>query len=284
MILAICGPTGVGKTLVSIKLAKILDAIIINYDAMQIYKNNDIATAKISENEKENIPHYLLDIKDITDNYSVYDFQQDARLIIENNKDKNIIFVGGTGLYLKAALFDYRFNKEEQNNETYDNYTNEELYNLCIKKNRNLKIHINNRKRLIRFLNKDVTDLVEPKLLYDCYFIGLTTNRETLYQNINDRVDKMINNGLIEEAKSHYEKNINSNAYNTIIGYKELNLYFKEELELDDAIVLIKQKTRHYAKRQYTFYHNQLPVNWFNIDYKNIDHTIEEILNHIKRC
>ena len=127
MILAIVGPTGVGKTRLSIELAKKYHAIIINCDAMQVYQGMDIGTAKIKESEKEGIPHYLFDIKDVTDNYTVYDYQKDARKIIEAHKDQNIIFVGGTGLYLKAALYSYEFNEENTTTNEYEELTNDEL-------------------------------------------------------------------------------------------------------------------------------------------------------------
>ena len=113
--------------------------------------------------EKEGIKHYLFDICNLEDNYTIFDYQKDARKIIEENKEKNIIFAGGSGLYLKSALFDYRFSNDEDNN-TYDNLTNEELYDLCIKKDKNMNIHVNNRKRLIRFLNRKEENVVEPKL------------------------------------------------------------------------------------------------------------------------
>ena len=155
MIIAIVGPTGVGKTKLSVKLAKKYNAIIINCDAMQVYKKMDIGTAKIKENEKEGIPHYLFDIKDVTDNYTVYDYQKDARNLITKYKNRNIIFVGGTGLYLKAALYSYEFKEENSNKNNYEALTNEALYTLALKKDPHMNIHKNNRKRLIRFLTPD---------------------------------------------------------------------------------------------------------------------------------
>ena len=133
MILAIVGPTGVGKTKLSVELAKKYKAIIINSDAMQVYKGMDIGTAKITEEEKEGIPHYLFDIKDVEENYTVYDYQLDARKIIEENQDKNIIFVGGTGLYLKAALYSYEFSEEDTTTNEYESSGTEESINTGIK-------------------------------------------------------------------------------------------------------------------------------------------------------
>ena len=133
MILSIVGPTGVGKTKLSVELAKKYDAIIINNDAMQVYKGMNIGTAKPTKEEIDNVKHYLLDFVDINKNYTVFDYQKDARKVLEENKEKNIIFVGGTGLYLKAALFDYRFAEEADEND-YSEYSNDELYELAIKK------------------------------------------------------------------------------------------------------------------------------------------------------
>ena len=280
MILAIVGPTGVGKTKLSIELAKKYNAIIINNDAMQVYKEMNIGTAKPTEKEKENIKHYLLDFLDINENYSVYDYQKDARKVLEENKDKNIIFVGGTGLYLKATLFDYHFDEEDSSND-YSNYTNEELYELALKKDSDVNIHKNNRQRLERFLNKTNTKVVEPKLLYDVIFIGLTTDRDNLYKRIDDRVDQMFDEGLLEEVKNIYDRKINSKAVNTAIGYKELYKYFNNEISLEEAKDLIKKNSRHYAKRQYTWFNNQMNIKWFNTDYNNFNNTINQVEEYI---
>lgn len=282
MIICIVGPTGVGKTQLSIALAQKYNAIIINCDAMQIYKDLNIGTAKITEEEKENIPHFLFDIKNINEEYSVYDYQKDARALIEKHKDKNIIFVGGTGLYLKAALYDYRFNEETKKND-YSYLSDEELYNLVLKKDSHTKIHPHNRVRLERFLNK--TDIIKypPVKLYNHLIIGLTTNREELYERINNRVDKMIDNGLIEEVKKFYNQGLKTKPLLSGIGYKELYKYFDKQLSLTEAIELIKKNSRHYAKRQYTFFNNQLNVTWFNVDFNNFQNTINEITSYIER-
>lgn len=284
MIIVISGPTGVGKTKLSIELAKHYNAIIINGDAMQVYKKMDIATAKIKEEEKENIPHYLFDICELEDNYSIYDYQKDARKIIEENKDKNIIIVGGSGLYQKALLYDYKLDVENNVNNNYDNLSNEELYNLALKIDSNLDIHPNNRKRLIRFLNKDkVTDKTD-KILYDnVIFLGLTTSRENLYNIINNRVDEMVKEGLIEEAKYFYDKKVNCKALDTVIGYKELFKYFNNELTLDEALDLIKKNSRHYAKRQYTWFNHQVPTIWIETDYINFNNTINKAIDIINK-
>lgn len=281
MILCVVGPTGVGKTKLSVMLAKRYDAIIVNADAMQIYKGMDIGTAKIKEEEKEGIKHFLFDVADVNYNYTVFDYQRDARKILEENKDKNIIFVGGTGLYLKAALYSYHFNTEDKTVNLYDDLTDEEVYELAMKKDKNVEIHKNNRRRLIRFLNKD-SDVVPLEEIYKATYIGLTTSRENLYNRINDRVDEMINNGLLKEVKSFYDKKVYSKAINTAIGYKELYKYFDGEISLEEATDLIKKNSRHYAKRQYTWFNHQLPVIWFDVNFDDFNKTYEEVVERIE--
>ncbi len=277
MILCIVGPTGVGKTKLSVELAKRYNAIIVNADAMQVYKGMNIGTAKIKENEKENIPHYLFDICDVKTNFTVYDYQKEARKILTEFKNKNIIFVGGTGLYLKAALYNYVFLDEDRNDNTYDDLSNDELYKLALQKDSNMDIHINNRKRLIRFLNKKKGQEEECYPLYKALFIGLTTNRDILYDRINRRVDLMFQEGLEEEARNFYNMNINSKALSTAIGYKELFKYFDGEISLEEAKELIKKNSRHYAKRQYTWFNNQMDVSWFDVNFDNFNDTIMEV-------
>lgn len=284
MIIVIVGPTGVGKTKLSIELAKYYKASIINADAVQIYKDLNIGSAKITEDEKEGIKHYLLDIKNLDEEYSVCDYQRDARRIINDNLNQNIIFCGGTGLYISAALMDYRF-YEDDLNLTYDEYSNEELYELVLKKDNNSKIDKNNRIRMIRFLNKKNIELVEPKLLYkNVIFIGLTTSRDKLYEVINKRVDKMFNDGLIDEVRRLYNKNKNSKILNRAIGYKEVIKYLKQEISLEEAKELIKKNSRHYAKRQYTWFNNKMNIKWFNVNYDNFLETINEIKRYLNGC
>ena len=283
MILAIIGPTAVGKTKLSIELAKKYNAIIINCDAMQVYQGLDIGTAKVTSEEKEGITHELLDFVPVTQNYTVYDYQKDARKLLEKYQGRNIIFVGGTGLYLKSALYDYRFHEETTTN-SYDNLTNEELYNLALAKDKNMTIHPNNRKRLVRFLNKEIQEYVEPKPLYNFKIIGLTTSRDILYDKINKRVDVMFQSGLLTEVKSFYDQGIRSKALETGIGYKELYQYFDNKITLEEAKDLIKKNSRHYAKRQYTFFNHQLDVKWFNTNYEDFSKTIKEVEDYIENC
>ena len=282
MILAIVGPTGVGKTKLSVALAKKFNAIIINADAMQVYKDLNIGTAKVSEEEKEGIDHYLFDIKEVTEEYTVYDYQIDARKLIEQFKDRNIIFVGGTGLYLKSALYDYRFYDEVDNKRDYSNYSNEELYKMVLEKDPNSLIHPNNRVRMERFLDKINIDKIEPVPLYKHMIIGLTTDRDVLYDRINKRVDVMVENGLLDEVKSFYDKKIYSKPLMGGIGYKELYEFFDNKVSLEEALEKIKQNSRKYAKRQYTFFNNQLDVKWFDVDFDNFNNTINEVIDYVE--
>ena len=281
MIICIVGPTGVGKTKLSVELAKKYDAEIINCDAMQVYKGLNIGTAKATKEERQGIAHHLLDFVDVNINYTVADYQRDARKILQENAHKNLIFVGGTGLYLKAALWDYRF-LEEENDTSYEEYSNEELYAMCFKKNPSCDIHVNNRKRLIRFLKrKEESPKATP--IYDAIYIGLTTEKEKLYSKINHRVDQMMDEGLLDEVYQFYHQNIRSKALDTAIGYKELYDYFDRKCSLEEAIEKIKQNSRHYAKRQYTFFKHQLPVVWFDVDYDCFENTIEKVEEYIKQ-
>ena len=289
-VIVILGPTGVGKTKLSIELAKKINGEIINADSTQVYKNLDIATAKVTEAEKDGINHYLFDIKDINEDYTVYDYQKDCRSKIEKiiNNKKIPIIVGGTGLYIKAALFNYEFSYENSS-KTFDEFDTESLYNDLIKIDPNTTIHKNNRKRIIRALNyyENNNNLLSEKkesneLLYNAIFIGLTTDRDILYDRINNRVDKMIENGLIDEAKRLYNSNIRTKAVMTPIGYKELFEYFDGKISLEEAIDLIKQRSRRYAKRQYTWNKHQFNVNWFDVDFNNFNATVEEVIKFLQ--
>ena len=284
MIVVIVGPTGVGKTKMSIELAKYLDAPVINADAVQVYKGLDIGSAKVTKDEMDGVKHYLIDIKDIDEEYNVKEYQNDVRKILEEYKNKNVIICGGTGLYISAALMDYRF-YEDENSETYEEYSNEELYEMVLKKDKFSKIDKNNRVRMIRFLNKKIADTVEPKLLYpNTLFIGLTTSRDKLYARINERVDKMFNDGLVLEVKNLYNKDKDSKILNRAIGYKEVISYLNGEITLEEAKELIKKNSRHYAKRQYTWFNNKMNVKWFDVDFNNFDKTIENVKSYIDSC
>ena len=286
-IIVIVGPTGVGKTKLSIELAKKLDAEIINGDSVAIYKNLDIGSAKPTVEERENIPHHLIDIKTVEEDYSVFDYQKDVRKLIDDitARNKRVIIVGGTGLYIKAALYDYDFDEGTTYNE-YNNLSNEQILNKIKEYTDEVDVHINNRKRLIRLLNKyennETITHNKDKLLYPTKVIGLTTDRNYLYERINNRVDKMINNGLLEEIKSLKPYYLSSRVLNTGIGYKEFYSHLYENKSLEETINEIKQDSRRYAKRQYTFFKHQFDTKWFDVDFNNFNNTIEEVYNYIK--
>ena len=286
MIIVISGPTGVGKTKLSIELAKKYNAEIINADSVQVYKKIDIASAKVTEEEKEGIPHHLFDIKEYDEDYTVYDYQIDARRVLNKllKENKNVIIVGGTGLYIKALLYDYRFNKEEESHK-YDNLTNSELLDKIYKINPNSVVDKNNNRRLVRELinlENGAENKTGDNLLYNnVYFIGLTTDRNILYDRINKRVDIMIENGLVDEVNSLKESFTTSKALKTAIGYKEFIPYFNSEITLDEVINKIKQNSRHYAKRQYTFFKHQFNTIWFNTNYDNFNETVKEVCTYI---
>lgn len=290
MIIVVTGPTGVGKTKLSIRLAKKYDAVIINADAMQIYKGLDIGTAKIKEREKEGIEHYLIDILDVGDSYSIYDYQRDGRYIIDklSEKGKNIILVGGSALYIKALLYDYSF-KSDNIDASYENESTENLYNRLIKLDKNIKIDKNNRRRVIRALNyylENGTSINENvngnNLLYnDTIFIGLTTSRDKLYDIINKRVDNMIKEGLVDEVKYYFDNGLVKRPLLSGIGYKEVISYLNKEISYDKMIELIKKNSRHYAKRQYTFMNNKMNIKWFDVCFSDFNKTINEVENYI---
>ena len=289
-IICIVGPTGVGKTKMSIELAKRYNGEVVNADSTQVFKNLDIATAKVTDIEKDGIPHHLFDIKNIDEDYTVFDYQTDARKVIDDIKKrgKTPIVVGGTGLYIKALFYDYRFENEQEIKETYDDIETSKLYEMLINVDSETCIHPNNRKRIIRALNyyktnnKPMSEKEKTnKMLYNVDFIGLTTDRTNLYERINKRVDSMLADGLLDEARKIYDTNIRSKAVMTPIGYKELFEYFDGLISLEEALELIRKRSRHYAKRQYTWFNNQMNVKWFNVDYSNFNNTIEDVINYL---
>lgn len=288
-IIVIVGPTGVGKTKLSIELAKKLDAEIINGDSVSIYKRLDIGSAKPSIEEREGIPHHLIDIRDVEEEYNVFEYQKDVRNLIEDitSRGKRVIIVGGTGLYIKAALYDYNFTKTEGTDNTYDDLTNEQIFEKIKNYTDNIDVHVNNRKRLVRLLNKyennEVITNNKDKLLYNIITIGLTTDREFLYERINKRVDVMVANGLLKEIESLKEYYNKSRILNSGIGYKEFYNYLFNGEDLTTTLDNIKQDSRRYAKRQYTFFNHQFETNWFNVDFNNFNNTIEEVYKFISK-
>lgn len=282
-IIVIVGPTGVGKTACSIYLAHKYNAEVINADSTGVYKEPLIATAKVTEEEKDGVIHHMLDLVSLDDDFTLYDYQVKGRKILDDliSKNKNVIIVGGSGLYIKALLYDYKLDKTDNVKVDYSKYTNQELKNMADKIDKNNNIHVNNRQRLERYITyykqtgKTIkkTDDINKKL-YNFDIIGLKSDRETLYKRMNDRVDIMLKNGLLDEAKKLKDKK----NFNNIIGYKELNQYFNGLVSLDEAIDLIKQNTRRYSKRQFTWFNNQMKdIKWFDVNYNDFNETIKEI-------
>lgn len=288
-IILIVGPTGTGKTTLSIKLAKKYDAVILNADSTQVYIEPLIATAKIKEHEKENIEHYLFDVVSLNDDYTLYDYQKDGRRLLDRfiSENKNVIIVGGSGLYVKALLYNYVLEDKKEINIDFSEYSNEELKNKVLALDPESDIHVNNRQRLESFLKHyyetgnviKKTDEINNKL-YNFISIGLKSDRETLYKMLDKRVDSMFNEGLLDEAERLYKMNLKN--YTNIIGYKELNEYFNGNISLDEAKELIKRNTRRYAKRQFTWFNNQMKdIKWFNVNYDNFHNTIKEVENYL---
>ncbi|MDO4940478.1 MAG: tRNA (adenosine(37)-N6)-dimethylallyltransferase MiaA [Erysipelotrichaceae bacterium] len=276
-VLTIVGPTAIGKTSFGIECAKAFNGEIISGDSIQIYKGLDIGSGKATKEELNECKHHLIDIKNPDENYSVKQFQDKARQLIEDIscRGKLPIIVGGTGLYIKACLFDFEFFEEEEEDNQYEEFTNQELYNMLMEKDPRAldKIHVNNRKRLVRALNiyekhkigiSEIKDSQEHKCLYDSLIIGLTCSRENLYKKIDSRVDQMMEDGLINEIKNLLDTGIDfSNQSMTGIGYKEFKAYFDKEKTLEECVNDVKTNSHHFAKRQYTYFKNQLNVEWF---------------------
>ena len=285
-IIVIVGPTGVGKTKCSIELAKRLNAEIINGDSVAIYKKLNIGSAKPTIEERSNIPHHLIDIKNPTEDYSVFEYQRDVRKIIEeiDKRGKRIIIVGGTGLYIKAALYDYKFQEETTRND-YNDLSNEELYEKIKSYHIEKLPEKNNRRRLERLLtkleNQEEITHNKDKCLYPIQVYGLTLPREILYERINQRVDKMIEEGLLEEINSLKEDYKVSRILNSGIGYKEFYEYLQNNKSLEETINEIKRNSRRFAKRQYTFFNNQFQISWKNVNLQNFTETIDEIYHNI---
>lgn len=301
-LVVILGPTAVGKTAMSIQLAKRFSGEIISGDSMQIYRGMDIGTAKITKEEMEGIPHHLIDIKNPDESFSAYEFQQLVRRKITEITTRNSLpmIVGGTGLYIQSVIYDYQFIDDSRNetirNELYKRLENEGIEPLYaelkkIDPQAAENIHPNNERRVIRALEiyyttgETMTERKEKQqreLLYDVVLIGLTMDRDVLYKRINKRVDLMVEQGLVEEAKSFYDKGLRNVQSTQAIGYKELFDYFDGNITLDEAIDQIKKNTRHFAKRQLTWFRNKMDVNWFDMTDANAFHeNLEKISEFI---
>jgi len=306
-LLILMGPTAVGKTAVSINLAKKLNGEIISADSMQIYKYMNIGTAKIQKDEMDGIPHYLIDIINPDDNFTVSDFKENANGYIKdiNKSNKLPIVVGGTGLYINSLVYNLNFASVAPNNAIRDKlenwanqHGNEYIHNILSQfdKESSERISINDRKRIIRALEifettgKTMSDYNKNFRTtnddYDLSMICLNMNRDKLYERINHRVDKMLEMGLIDEVKGILDMGYNKNLVSLQgIGYKEIIMYLENEYSLNEAIEKIKQGSRNYAKRQLTWFRRDNRIKWIDVDdYNNVDDltkAIEDLATNI---
>ncbi|MDH6457460.1 tRNA dimethylallyltransferase [Fusobacterium sp. PH5-7] len=295
--LVIAGPTGVGKTDLSIKMAKLLKADIISADSAQVYKGMDIGTAKITTEEMQGIKHYMLDIVEPVKKYNVGDFQKDVDNILKEKetKKKNIILTGGTGLYISSITDglsslpagDPVLREELMKKDI------EELYNelAAVDPQAALDIHKNNRRRVERAL--EVFKLTGEKFSvlakknikgnnYSFLKVALERNRDVLYERINMRVDIMLEKGLLEEVRKLYEKYGDNLRKINIIGYTQLIDYFNNNCTFEEAVENIKRDSRRYAKRQFTWFKNDSSYTWYNLDEMSEEEIIDKITSELK--
>lgn len=305
VVIVIVGPTCSGKTNLSLKFAQLIPSEIISADSRQIYKYLDIGTATPSKQQLEKIPHHLLDILDPSENYDASLFEKDAELLIEQifQKNKTPIVVGGSGLYIKALIdgifdtsakdLDYRKELLQKRLEFGKEFLHEELKKVDPSSSKT--IHPKNWKRVIRALEVLYTtgepiwkhhqmQSTSKEKKYDFKQFGLNWDRKILYENIEKRVDWMIKKGLIYEVKNILEMgyNKNFNSLNTV-GYKEIIQYLDGIISLERAIELIKRNTRHYAKRQLTWFKKDKRIHWFELEnLSELDQVVEEIIHSLK--
>lgn len=261
-VIVIVGPTASGKTKLSVELAKKINAEIINGDSVQVYQRLDIGSAKIKESEKQNIKHHLFDIADPKHTYTVYQFQKDVRKLIEEI-DMPMI-VGGTGLYIKAALYAYEFEEEKHkiSDEAFKDLSNEEIYEKLIQLDPHITIDKHNRRRLVRALELAMQGSLRSKkirkdeLLYDACIIYLDLDRNILEERLHLRLDQQLKEGFIEEVRSLKDDQISINA----IGYREIEQYLNHEIDIDQMKLDIIKKSKQLAKKQKTWFKNQMQV------------------------
>lgn len=291
----ITGPTGIGKTELSLELAKKYKGEIISSDSMQIYKKLNIGTAKIDLN-KTSIPHHMIDIIEPSDNFTVADFKNQAKKIITdiNNKGGLPFLIGGTGLYINSLVYNLDFTETQPDydyrdelREILDQEGSEFLYEKLQDQDRAMaeKIHKNNAQRIIRALeilksgNKKGDNFREENNDYNLIYIGLNMDRAKLYEKINQRVDKMIDLGLVDEVKNLLDEGLDKNSQSLkAIGYKEVISYLDGIIDFDEMVDLIKKNSRHYAKRQLTWFRREKRIKWFD---RESDTILSDIENYI---
>ncbi|MDD6801521.1 MAG: tRNA (adenosine(37)-N6)-dimethylallyltransferase MiaA [Mollicutes bacterium] len=286
MILVLTGPTGSGKTDMAISLAKKLGGAIINADAFQVYRELNIATAKPSEAQRLEVPHFLFDFVPISSSYSVYEYQADLRATIADLQEihKPIIIAGGTGLYIRAGLYDYSFPEEKVVDlSVYEKMDEDTLYAALQKMDPEeaKTIHPHNRIRVLRAIKvylssgkkkSEIKAEQKHQPIYDdVYFFGLNAERAPLYERVNQRVEEMFKAGLVEENRALYEKYGETPRAFQAIGVKELFPYFRGEKNLEECKKEIQKNTRHYVKRQETFFRHQFDIHWITREEEILD-------------
>ncbi|MCO4096286.1 tRNA (adenosine(37)-N6)-dimethylallyltransferase MiaA [Macrococcoides canis] len=299
-LIVIVGPTAVGKTALSIEVAKAVNGEIISGDAIQVYRGMDIGSAKITHEEMEGIPHHLIDILDPDEAYSAAQFKAHAEKLIEDiySRGKTPMIVGGTGLYIQSILYEYEFVEEDNALKKdilckLEQYNKETLYAML--KDRDPKaaaqIHMNNRQRVLRALtyyemhHKSITDQKKSQTLsskYDTFIIGLNMPRPILYDRINHRVLLMIEQGLVQEVSTLLSKGYREKQSMTAIGYKEIIPYIDGEVSLNQAVESLQQNSRNFAKRQLTWFNNQMKIDWFDTDDLSVETITDQIMTNIK--
>lgn len=295
-LIVVVGQTAIGKTKLAIELAKHFDGVVINADAMQVYETLDIATAKVTEKEKDGVEHFLFDLVKPDQNFSVYEFKKQCQDLIQklSLENRRIIITGGSGLYLKALLYDYPLQEQSKIDlSVYEKYTNEQLYEMLLKADRESAeiLHQNNRARVLRALSladndckkSDLLAIQSKKPVYPLHLIGLTCHRDLLYDRINTRVEMMMDQGLLDEAETMYKKYSHlSLTANQIIGYKEFYPYFAGECTLEESINKVKQHSRNLAKKQMTWFKNQMDVDWYDVDFNQFESVVNKVINNIE--
>ena len=285
-LIAVVGPTAVGKTALGIELAQQFNGEIISGDSQQVYRHLDIGTAKATPEEQAAAPHHLIDVRDVDANYSVYDFVVEASQAITEiaSRGKVPIIVGGTGLYLQSLLEGYHLGGEVDQEKvlayrkTLEQLSDEVLFGKIAELGK--EIPEINRRRAIRTLElaKFGQNLENKETNYEALLIGLNDDRQVLYDRINHRVDLMLEKGILDEAKWLYDNHRNAQAARAI-GYKELFPYFTGDASLEDCVEKLKQNTRRFAKRQLTWFRNRMAVNFYTVSEADFKETVIQDVN-----